>query len=232
MNRSFRTPWGWLLGLALFAVGSSAAADVTWTVTVDTSQLASSYAGPFGLDFELAGGNGNTVTLGNFSFGAGGAAGPGAAFASAGASGDLGSGVVLDDTSSFLVDFNQQFTPGGTLSFTVDSTAVPAPSGGFPDSFSMVIFYGYDPTNGYSPSGGPVPPVIPTADPTGPDTFVTISIDGPDSTTAAGYSSTDGTITTTVTQTSAVPEPSSGVTMLFGLLGLAGAVTWRRAPGG
>jgi hypothetical protein len=230
MNRSCRIRWSWLLGLALIAGGSSARADLTWTVNLDTSQLAANYSQPFGLDFELLGGNGNTVTLSNFSFGTGGTAGPGAAFTTAGASGDLGGSVVLNDSANFLVDFNQQFTPGGALSFNVDSTLVAPPSGGFPDTFSMVIFYGYDPNNGFNPSGGPAPSVIPTQDPTGANTFLTINIGGPGNTTAAGYSSADGSIPITVTPTSAVPELSSGITMLFGLLSLAGASIWRRRP--
>jgi hypothetical protein len=229
MNRSRRIRWSWLLGFVLLAGGSSARADLAWTVNLDTSQLANNYSGPYGIDFELLGGNGNTVTLSNFAFGSGGA-GPGAAFATAGASGDLGSGVVLNDSANFLVDFNQQFTPGSTLSFTVDTTVVTPPSGGFPDTFSMVIFYGYDPTTGYNPSGGPVPPVIPTTDPTGSNTFLTVNINGPGSTTAVGYPSADGSISITVTPTTAVPEPSSAITMLFGALGLAGALKWRSRP--
>ena len=81
----------------------------------------------------------------------------------------------------------------------------------------MVIFYGYDPTNGYNPfRAGPVPPVIPTADPTGRTPSCSININGPGSTTAEAYASADGSIPITVTPTAAVPELSSGVTTLFG----------------
>jgi hypothetical protein len=116
----------------------------------NTTVRRSNYIGTFGLDFELVGSNGNSVTLGGFSFG-GGMAGPGTAFGTGGASGDLAGGVILDDTSSFFSDFNQQFTPRGTHSFTVSTTAN---SGGIPDSFTTVIFQGYDAVHGYDPFAG------------------------------------------------------------------------------
>ena len=169
--------------VVLILAGPAARADQVWTVSLDTSQLAANYTGPFALDFELVGSNGNTVTLSNFSFGSGGGAGPGPAFLTGGASGDLGSTVSLNDSANFFSDFNQQFTPGGTLTFTVDSTLVAPPSGGSPDNFSMVIFSGYDPVNGYNPSSGTGGTPIPTTDPSGNDTFFNFNINGPGSTT-------------------------------------------------
>src|SRR5262249_61250369 len=105
-----------LLTLAHQAAG----AVLSWTVSLDASRLAADYTGPFALDFELVGSAGNTVTLSNFSFGGGGA-GPGPTL-TGGASGDLAGTVTLNDGASFLNDFNQQFTPGSTLTFTMDST--------------------------------------------------------------------------------------------------------------
>jgi hypothetical protein len=191
-------------------------------VTLDASQLAASYAGPFALDFELVGSNGNTITLSGFSFG-GGSAGPGSAVLTGGTSGDLGTIVSLNDSANFFSDFNQQFTPGGTLSFTVDSTLVAPPVGGSPDNFSMVIFSAYDPVDGYNPFTGTGGTPIATTDPSGSDTFFNLDVNGPGSTTASGFSGANGDIPITVT-TSAVPEPSSGMMMLFGLLGVAGAI--------
>jgi hypothetical protein len=69
----------WLLGFIGILAGPAARAGMTWTVSLDTSQLATNYSGPFALDLELVGSNGNTVTLSDFTFG-GGAAGPGPAF--------------------------------------------------------------------------------------------------------------------------------------------------------
>ena len=64
------------LGFVLILAGPAVRADQVWTVSLDTSQLATGYTGPFALDFELVGSNGNTVTLSNFSYD-GGSAGPG-----------------------------------------------------------------------------------------------------------------------------------------------------------
>ncbi len=213
-------PLAWLLLLLL--AGTSARADI-WNVSLDTSQLGSSFTGPFGIDFELVGSNGSTITLSNFSFGTGGSAGPGSPYLTGGASGDLTSGVGLADASNFFSDFNQQFTPGSLLSFTVNASIVAPPAGGSPDDFTMVIFYGYDPTMGYNPAGtGAVPPTVPTGDPSGADTLLDISLGGPGATTATGYSGTGGTLPVTITPLS-VPEPSSAVLLGLGLAGLLAA---------
>jgi hypothetical protein len=225
MSPMRRIPCSSLLGLALILAGTTARADLVLDVSLDTSRLAANYTGPFALDFELVGTNGNTVTVSKFSFGSGGAAGPGSAFLTGGAGGDLGSSVTLFDnnTGTFFSDFNQQFTPGATLSFTVDATLVPPPSGGAPDNFSMVIFQRYDPVNGYNPSNGTGGTPIPTTDPTGADTFFNFNVNGPGTTTVSSYPSSSGDISITVTQASVVPEPSTGLLTLVGILGLAGA---------
>jgi hypothetical protein len=202
-----------LLGIVLVLAGSAARADGIWTITIDTSSLAAD-TGPFGLDFELVGTNGNTVSLSNFSYGSGGSAGPGGAFITGGATGDLASGVTLSDSSSFFTDFNQQFTPGDTLTFTIDSTLI-APAGGGIDNFSMVIFQGYDPVNGYDPIGATGGITIPSTDPSGNNLFVNLDIVGP------------GSAPVTF-QAASVPEPSSAAIMLFGVLGISGAMCWRR----
>jgi PEP-CTERM motif len=220
-----------LLGLVLMLIGPSARAGQVWNVSLDTSRLAADYGGgPFALDFELIGTNGNTVTLGAFSFG-GGTAGPGLAFLTGGASGDLGSLVTLNDSANFFSDFNQQFTPGSTLSFTVDSTLVPPSPGGTPDNFSIVIFTAYDPVNGYNPFTGTGGTPIPTTDPTGSDTFLNMDINGPGATTPTGYPGANGDIPITITPAGAVPEPSSGVLMILGLLGIMGVACRHRICG-
>jgi hypothetical protein len=218
-----------LLGIALFPAATAVHADEVWTVSLDTSQLAANYVGSFGLDFELVGSNGNTVTVSDFAFG-GGNAGPGSAYLSGGASGDLGTNlgtVTLNDSASFLSDFNQQFTPGTTLTFTVDSTLIAPTAGEFADNFSMVIFsqyVGYDPLN---PPAMPDDTTIATTDPTGNDTFFNFNINGPGTTTVSSYPSASGDITITIAQAS-VPEPSSSVIMALGLIGMAGALCRRR----
>jgi PEP-CTERM motif len=228
MTRSRPMPCRWLLGSVLILAGSATRADQVWTVSLDTSQLAMNHSGPFALDFELIGSNGNTVTLSGFSFGTSGSTGPGNAFLTGGASGDLGSSGILNDSANFFSDFNQQFTPGGTLTFTVDSTLVAPPSGGTLDNFSMVMFEGYDPVNGYDPYSGAGGTPIPTNDPTGNDTFFNFNVGGPGATTVVSFPSRSGDLPITVTPESAVPEPSSGAIMLFGLMALSGAICWRR----
>lgn len=217
----------WLLGTFLMLAGPAARADQIWNVTVGTSALAADYTGPFGLDFELVGSNGNTVTLTNFSFGTGGAAGPGSAFLTGGATGSLSGGAALSDSANFFSDFNQQFTPGNVLSFTMDSTLNAPPLGGTPDNFSLVIFSAYDPTNGYNPGTGSGGTPISTTDPSGNDTFLNFNINGPGATTVSSYPSSSGDITITVTPAAVVPEPASVVSLLLGLSGLSGAMYFR-----
>jgi hypothetical protein len=219
----------WLLGFVLILSGPASRADLTLTVSLDTSQLAANYTGPYALDFELIGTNGNTVTLNNFSFGSGGAAGPGPAFLTGGASGNLGSSVSLSDSVvNFFSDFNQQFKPGNTLTFTMDSTLVPPPSGGSPDNFSLVIFSGYDPVNGYNPIAATGGTPIPTTDPTGNDTFFNFNVNGPGATTVDSFPSANGDVSITVTPMSAVAEPSSGVIALLSVMCTAAAIFCRR----
>jgi hypothetical protein len=216
-----------LLGCVLILAGPAVRADQVWTVSLDTSQLAADFTAPFALDFELIGSNGNTVTLSNFSFGNGGSAGPGPAFLTGGATGDLGGSVSLDSTASFFGDFNQQFSPGSTLTFTMDSTLVAPPSGGVPDNFSMVILEGYDPVNGFNPITGTGGTTIPTTDPSGADTFFNFNVNGPGSIPVSVFPSANGDISITVTSAGAVPEPSSGVILLLGMAGMSGALAWR-----
>lgn len=134
----------------------------------------------------------------------------------------------LNDRSSFFSDFNQQLTPGGSLTFTMDSTVVPPPSGGSPDNFSMVILEGYDPVNGYNPFTGTGGTPIPTTDPSGGDTFFNFNINGPGSTPVSVFPSASGDIPITVTPASTVPEPSSSVLMILGVMYTATLVCRRR----
>jgi hypothetical protein len=237
MTPSPRTLLNWLLGLLVALAGSAAHAGQIWTVTLDTSQLAADYTGPFALDFELVGTNGNTVTLSQFSFGTG-SAGPGSAFLTGGAGGSLTSSVALTDSVNFFSDFNQQFTPGATLTFTMDSTLIAPPSAGTPDNFSMVLFSNYDPVNGYNPFTGTGGLPIPTTDPSGNDTFFNFNITGPGTTAVSSYPSASGDISITVTPQGTIPEPPSVVLLLLGLLGSGslscrrGASRRRRARGG
>jgi hypothetical protein len=161
-----------LLGVSGLAV-ASAQADSIVQVTLNTSPLTvapASSAGPFSLAFQLIDGsqpNNNTATLTNFTFGTGGSAGSGCPASLApctfgGASGDLTSTITLNDSSPFNA-FVETFTPGLSLSLLLDLTTN-VDSGGTPDTFAFSIL---------DSQGGS----IPTLDPSGADTLLTVNID-------------------------------------------------------
>jgi hypothetical protein len=142
-------------------------ADLMFTVTLNTSGLIAHPAAPFALDFQLVDGSGlgdgnNTVLLTNFNFGVGGAAVGAPVSNGPGATGSLGSALSLHD-SVFFSEFTQGFTPGSTLSFNVHTTTN-VDAGPTPDQFTFAIL---DKT----------PAELPTTDPTGFNTFVTVTLD-------------------------------------------------------
>jgi hypothetical protein len=99
----------------LFAV-TGQAGTFSFHVDVDTSSLVDDSGAPFSLDFQLTGTGANTATLTNFSFTGGGPLTEptfGPAYTN-GASGDLGSSVVLTDTADFFNEFFQGFSAGTT----------------------------------------------------------------------------------------------------------------------
>jgi hypothetical protein len=124
---------------AAFCAPASQAASISYQVDVNTSSLVGDADGPFSLDFQLNQGSGlatNTVTLSNFSF-AGGSA-TGSPNLSGGATGSLGSSVILTDTTDPFNEFFQTFSAGTTaINFDVTLTANVDPV--IPDSFSMAI---------------------------------------------------------------------------------------------
>ena len=124
------------LAVCVVFTQSQAIAAVIGVVQLNTAPLIGHTAGPFSIDFQLAGSGGSTATLSDFSFGAGG--GPaGVPTLVGGATGDLSSTVtILDD--SFLNEFTQAFTPGDILSFHLSLSGT-APAVGFPDEFSFAI---------------------------------------------------------------------------------------------
>jgi hypothetical protein len=115
------------------------AQSTNFTVTLDTSPLIGHPAGPFSVDFQLNDGSGvgdsnNTAILTNFEFGGGAPTSSPSMFG--GAIGDLSTGVTITEPS-FFNDFQQQFTPGSILKFTVQLTLNPnTPQ---PDEFSFAI---------------------------------------------------------------------------------------------
>src|SRR5579859_8130563 len=113
MKTSARRLIFWL-AVPFFGPASFCLASTMFAVTLDTSPLIGHPAGPFSLNFQFTDGQGtgdanNTVTLSSFAFGGGSAAG--GPSLTGGASGSLGSGVVLTD-SAFFNAFTEGFTPG------------------------------------------------------------------------------------------------------------------------
>jgi hypothetical protein len=127
-----------LIAPLLLAATGSAGANVLYSVNVDTSAI--SGAGGYAIAFSFQDGEGigdanNTVTLTGFSFGGGSAAG--GAVSSGGVSGSLGGGVTITD-NSFSSLFVEGFTPGTSLSFTLDLTTN-VDAGGTPDFFGFAL---------------------------------------------------------------------------------------------
>lgn len=216
-------------GFAVVALLISAAggvrADTIFTVTMNTAPLAvapGSAAGPFSMFFQLTDGSGlndanNTATLSNFQFG-GGSVGacPANCITSGGASGSAASSIVLTDTTFFSA-LDQGFTPGSSLSFQVDLTTN-VDSGGTPDLFSFSLLD----NSGFS---------LPTLDPTGADTLLTVNVDSSNPAILTYGSdaarSTSGGVTVSLAApvlgtpgSQTVPEPDSLLWIGGGLAGL------------
>jgi hypothetical protein len=155
----------------LVLTAGTAHADLILDVTLNTTPLATaSAAAPFSLAFQLVQGsqpNNNTAIISDFLYGAGGSADSGCPAVLSpcifgGASGDISSSVSLNTSSAFNA-LVETFTPGSSLSFLVDLTTN-VDAGGTPDAFAFSILDG---------SGGS----IPTLDPSGADTLLTINVD-------------------------------------------------------
>lgn len=119
---------------------------ITYNVTLDTSVLAANNPGQgaFAVDFELNDGsngdgvNNNTAIISNFTLTGGSLTGSGSPTGSI--SGDLTSTLTITD-NGFFNDFNQQFTPGSSLSFVLDlTTNVSLSEQTTPDEFSFAVY--------------------------------------------------------------------------------------------
>ncbi len=126
-----------LIGIALLLLSWAAApakAD-SFKVTLDTSSLSGTQLLAFGFT-DGDGSIDNTVLLTAFSFGSGSATGVPDYLGTTGVSGNLTSGVTLDDSGGLAL-FSQTFDPGGLLSFILNTTNNFA--GTTPDGLAMYV---------------------------------------------------------------------------------------------
>jgi hypothetical protein len=188
------------LAISIALLATTAYADTIANFTLNTATLTTKSAGPFSLDFQLNGTDGNTATLSGFSFGPSGAA-VGSPTLIGGASGNLSSSIKLTE-SGFLNDFTQQFTPGLMLAFELDITT--KTKAGFPDEFTFAIL---DSTGSELPTRG-FGDVFVTVDITGSQPRVQTFSSDPSRSPRAGGPALD-IPAPSVNQVSAVPEPAS-----------------------
>jgi hypothetical protein len=205
-----------IFAASLLLLGSTTAMAglVTQEFSVNTSGLVG--LGQFTLFFQMVDGSGvgnsdNTVSLTNFNFD-GGSATAGTVMEFGGGTGDMSSGVTLTNSNSLLNFVSQSFTPGPELMFLATFTNnLDSP---FPDQFTTSLI---------DPNGNGVP----TLDPTGNDTLITVTLTGtvqpgPDGNAPpVGLFGTDPSQTSLVVPApSVVPEPGSLILMLGGLAGV------------
>jgi hypothetical protein len=192
---------------------TSRADNHSFNLSLNTSSLSGTQTIVFG----LTDGDGfadNNVALSGFNFGNGSAKGS-PTYVGSGVSGDLTSGVAIDDRD-FSSLFEQQFSVGSSMSFLLTATNVIA--SGTPDTFA---FFVCDATLStcYSDdmSSGALLVLNLTGGTLSPGSFI---LNG---------ASDQGLPAPVVTaSTSSVPEPSSLLLLASGLIGLCGAIKLRR----
>jgi hypothetical protein len=207
------------LAAALVLTWPAAAVHATsiFTVTVNTGGLSHdpSLSGPFAVDFQLNQGNAavNYATISNIMLNGGSAVG--SPTYTGNASGNLNSSIKLNDNGSFANEFSQQLTPGSKLSFVVTLTTNTDPI--TPDQFTFSLLQKYGTSNVMN---------VPTIDPTGANTLLTVTIDS-NSPSFATYAGTNGDPSAPTVQFGASPEPSTLVLSSLALFGVALARGWQ-----
>lgn len=205
----------WTAALLLVAAEARAA---SFRVMLDTSPL----SGPQTIAFALTNFNGasNTVALADFSFGGGSEiAGSedctfGGTFSGLGCSGDLASGVTLEDLDPTAAFFTQLFNPGLSLSFVLTSTN--SSGGGVPDQFAMALCDGGLTTCYSDDASGTLLLLDLNGGSLSVPNFVTFG---------ASLQNLDAPLVTPVVDTTQVPEPA---TVLLLASGAATALVRRR----
>lgn len=224
MNRQIKIL---LMALTIALAAACAARADTFNITLDTSTL----SGPQIMAFGLTDGDGaadNSASLSSVAFGGGGAiAGTadctlGGSLTGAGCSGDLDSGVALNDSyvltaSDYTAIFTQEFNPGTSVSFNVDVTDNFA--GGAPDTFEVYVCdlsfdcYSDDPSTALVILNMDGTSLTPASFETFAASAQGLGVPAVGSGPGSGTGNGEGT---------PMPEPSSLLLLVVGLLGLAG----------
>lgn len=209
-----------VIASALIWVGAtgSAWAQEDVDVSIDTSSLAGDTGSE--LFLELTGGGGdsgvgyNTVTTSPFVLGGGTAGTVDTANALGNVSGDMNSGVSLDDNGTQLSLFGQFLTPGTTLSFQMDLTTN-VNTGPTPDGLFLYL---------YDPNGNPIDS---TSDPSGFDSLLAVTFN---SSTPVVTNFDSALLSVTPAAVAAAPEidPSSALGALTLLAGALAVLRGRR----
>jgi hypothetical protein len=208
-----------LLGVVamLLLTARFARAD-SFDVTLNTSSLSGTQA----LVFVLTDGDGaadNSITLNGFAFGGGSATGSADYLGSGGVSGDLTSGITMNDASLSFAIFTQDFNPGTALSYVLTTTNNFNTSGFAPDGFEMLVC-STDLSDCYSDSAdGTLLNVALTGSPLSPSSFTT------------NGATDQGLPAPVVTAAVTTPEPGSMVLLAVGFLGLLFVVQRRPQNG-
>jgi hypothetical protein len=199
-------------------------ADTMFNVSINTTPLMGNTSGPFSIDFQLIDGSStgilgdanNSASITNFAFGGGGA--PfGTANLTGAAGGDLSSVVSLTD-NFFFNDFQQSFTAGSTLSFTVDLTTNLDP-GPTPDAFTFAIL---DNTGAQ----------ITTSDPSGGNSLVSVNINSSSPTVTTSTGTGRYAALKVISTPVPTPEPGSFSLLITGMAALVGLGVWKKGlPG-
>lgn len=209
---------------AFSALYQKASGGMIYNVALNTAPLIGHPGGPFSVQLTLTDGSGvadanNTLMLSNIQFGGGSALGAPILFG--GASGSLGTGVRITDSSLDSL-FSQKFAPGLQLSFSLDLTSNDD-AGGTLDRFTFFVL---------DSSGVPLPTLAPFGDyffgadlgSTGPifDAW------GSDPSRAPSTGNPVSIPPPTITAVSSVPEPSTISLLGGGLIGMG--ILRRRFP--
>ncbi len=208
---------------ALVALGTTghAWAQDDVDVTIDTASLEGEAGSE--LFIELTGGGSdsgvgyNTVTTSPFVLGGGTAGAVDTVYSTGNVSGDMTSGVSLNDDGSSFNLFGQYLTPGTDLSFELDLTTN-ANTGAVPDGLTLYL---------YDPSGNSI---ATTSDPSGFDSLLEVDFN----TAGAPAISNYDTALVSATPVAAAPEIDPGsatgaATLLAGLLAMLCARRTRRS---